>query len=322
MKKTYIIYILLTVLIFFCGTDGVAAATQSGCTESGGKIVCNFYKSDGWTFKKITGYKELCMSTTNSYTGSGQCVFHYKETVFDTCLVYDSKKKKYVAKEDCDPEVTKDKEAIYDPSNKKTISDGYVTKESDISSSSNSNKKSWSRMELTFSDRGQLGLAYDMIKSDCNNNPKQPIKYICNQGSKVTNDEKNDHVQDAVTPESEKDDKLEYEDEYDYNLIGDSWDYESCEEKLGPDLVERIQSIVDLIKIAVPIILIIYGIIDFGKAIFIGDENEMKKSQSKFIKRLIVAVGFFLVPTLVQLVLNIAHQVWPEIDPSLCGIKF
>lgn len=307
MKKTYIIYILLTVLIFFCGTDGVAAATQSGCTESGGKIVCNFYKSDGWTFKKITGYKELCMSTTNSYTGSGKCVFKYTETIMDTST--------YKFKE-------VSKEAIYDPSIKKTISDGYVTKENDISSGNNLNKKSWSRMEITFSDRGQLGLAYDMIKSDCDNNPKQPIKYICNQGSKVTNDEKNDHVQDAVTPESEKDDKLEYEDEYEYNLIGGSWDDESCEEKLGPDLVERIQSIVDLIKIAVPIILIIYGIIDFGKAIFIGDENEMKKSQSKFIKRLIVAVGFFLVPTLVQLVLNIAHQVWPEIDPSLCGIKF
>lgn len=109
---------------------------------------------------------------------------------------------------------------------------------------------------------------------------------------------------------------------YEVDIIGDEQEQETCEEKLGPDLVKRIQEIVDIIEILIPILLIVYGIIDFGKAIFVGDENEMKKSQSRFIKRLIVAVGFFLVPTVLQVILNIANQVWSNIDPSLCGIKF
>ena len=42
--------------------------------------------------------------------------------------------------------------------------------------------------------------------------------------------------------------------------------------------------------------------------------------QSKFIKRLIVAVIIFLVPSLLQLLLSIASNIWPEIDATMCGI--
>ena len=106
-----------------------------------------------------------------------------------------------------------------------------------------------------------------------------------------------------------------------------SWwgkDYEklSCEELIGDELKGYIQQIVNIIKIVVPILLIVFGTIDFGKAIFVNDEGEMKKSQTKFIKRLIIAVAFFLVPTLLTLILNIAHNIWPSIEASLCGITF
>ena len=93
-------------------------------------------------------------------------------------------------------------------------------------------------------------------------------------------------------------------------------------ELLGDELKGYIQQIVNIIKIVVPILLIVLGTIDFGKAIFVNDEGEMKKSQTKFIKRLIIAVAFFLVPTLLTLILNIAHNIWPSIEASLCGITF
>lgn len=96
----------------------------------------------------------------------------------------------------------------------------------------------------------------------------------------------------------------------------------SCEELLGDELIGYIQQIVNIIKIVVPILLIVFGTIDFGKAIFVNDDGEMKKSQTKFIKRLIIAVAFFLVPTLLTLILNIAHNIWPSIEASLCGITF
>lgn len=98
--------------------------------------------------------------------------------------------------------------------------------------------------------------------------------------------------------------------------------YNRCEDILGEDLVEKLQEIVNIIRIMVPILLIVFGTIDFGKAIFAGDENEMKKAQSRFIKRLIIAIGFFIIPSILQLLLNIAAKVWNIQDPSFCGIKF
>ena len=108
-------------------------------------------------------------------------------------------------------------------------------------------------------------------------------------------------------------------------LVGDDIETKSCKEILGDELIEKIQEIVNMVRIMIPILLIVFGIIDFGKAIFVSDENEMKKSQSKFIRRLIVAVGFFMVPSILALVLNIANQVWnviPNAENAFCGIKF
>ena len=105
-------------------------------------------------------------------------------------------------------------------------------------------------------------------------------------------------------------------------IDGDEEDYKSCKEILGEKLVKKLQEIVNIIRIMVPILLIVFGIMDFGKAIFASDENEMKKAQSKFIKRLIIAISFFIIPSILQIILNIAANVWNIQDPSFCGIKF
>lgn len=62
--------------------------------------------------------------------------------------------------------------------------------------------------------------------------------------------------------------------------------------------------VVNLIKIAVPIILIIMGMIDLSKAVMGNDEKQMKESQSKLIKRVIYAVLVFLVVSVVQLLFS------------------
>ena len=59
-----------------------------------------------------------------------------------------------------------------------------------------------------------------------------------------------------------------------------------------------------VVKIAVPIILIIMGMIDFIHAIMLNDENNMKKQQKKFINRLLAAIIIFLVMAIVQFVFN------------------
>lgn len=65
-----------------------------------------------------------------------------------------------------------------------------------------------------------------------------------------------------------------------------------------------IHNIIDLIKIATPIILIILGMLDFGKAVAASDEKQMKDASSKFIRRAIAAVVIFFVIAIVQFVFN------------------
>ena len=85
----------------------------------------------------------------------------------------------------------------------------------------------------------------------------------------------------------------------------------------------RIRDIILLLKDYIflgIVLLIVLGILDFTKAIFSSSEDEMKKAQSKFMKRVLAAVLVFLIPTLVNLLLKIANGIWSNIDPNSCNI--
>ena len=92
-----------------------------------------------------------------------------------------------------------------------------------------------------------------------------------------------------------------------------------CKGLLGQDLIDKINDYLDIIKIAVPIIVIGFGTFDFTKAIF-GGEEDMKKAQQAFLKRIAIALIIFITPTIVNLLLKVANTVWPIISPSSCGI--
>lgn len=62
---------------------------------------------------------------------------------------------------------------------------------------------------------------------------------------------------------------------------------------------------VTIIKIGIPLILIFLGMLDLGKAVMAQKEDEIKKSQQLFVKRLISAVLVFLVVFIVQLVIGL-----------------
>lgn len=63
-----------------------------------------------------------------------------------------------------------------------------------------------------------------------------------------------------------------------------------------------ISTVVNIIKIAVPIMLIVFGILDMAKAVIANKEDEMKNAQKLLIKRVIYAVIVFFVVALVQFV--------------------
>ena len=65
-----------------------------------------------------------------------------------------------------------------------------------------------------------------------------------------------------------------------------------------------VATIILIIKIAVPILLIIFGMIDLGKAVVAQKEDEIKKGQQTFLKRAIAAVIVFFVIQIVQIIIR------------------
>lgn len=81
-----------------------------------------------------------------------------------------------------------------------------------------------------------------------------------------------------------------------------------CDTQFSP-IWNVVGFIVKAIWIGVPILLIIYGMIDLGKAVIASKEDEVKKATKMFGKRFLYAVCVFLVVWLVGFVLNIVSDV-------------
>lgn len=69
-----------------------------------------------------------------------------------------------------------------------------------------------------------------------------------------------------------------------------------------PDLTS---TIVTIIKVGVPIILVILGMMDLFKAMTAQKEDEIKKAQGLLIKRIVAGVLVYLVFIIVELVFNL-----------------
>lgn len=90
-----------------------------------------------------------------------------------------------------------------------------------------------------------------------------------------------------------------------YLLFSTSHDYTCAGFTFNGMLPQTVSTIITLIKIAVPILLIIFGMLDLGKAVMAQKEDEIKKGQQTFIKRLIAAAIVFFIFVVVQLVVGI-----------------
>ena len=63
-------------------------------------------------------------------------------------------------------------------------------------------------------------------------------------------------------------------------------------------------TVINIMQIAVPIILILLGSIDFVKAVSSQKEDDIKKAQGMFIKRLILGALVFFIVVIVKLLLS------------------
>ncbi len=108
------------------------------------------------------------------------------------------------------------------------------------------------------------------------------------------------------------------------NMVPDTSDRLSeCESVLGDindesSVAWLLQKLLNYIKILGPTIALALGSIDFVKAIISSDDEQMKKTEVKFIKRVVAALVLFFIPLLVSVLLGMFGI---TTDNATCGLK-
>ena len=77
----------------------------------------------------------------------------------------------------------------------------------------------------------------------------------------------------------------------------------SCANDVLP-LFAAAKFVVRVIQIAVPFALVIWGSLDWFKALIAGDEKEMKQKRKPFVARVVAAIVILVLPWLVELIAN------------------
>lgn len=94
-----------------------------------------------------------------------------------------------------------------------------------------------------------------------------------------------------------------------------------CEDIFTDDIKAMLDEVLQIVRIAVPILIIVLGMVDFAKAVIASKEDAMKKAQITFIKRLIIGVAVFFVPVLIDIVMELANIVWEGMGYTQCNFK-
>ena len=80
--------------------------------------------------------------------------------------------------------------------------------------------------------------------------------------------------------------------------LGAGIDITSVCDKMS-SVVQIVGYILLIIKIAMPLVIIFYGILDFGKAVIAEKEDDIKKYAKRLIFRIIAGIAIFLIPNII-----------------------
>ncbi len=83
------------------------------------------------------------------------------------------------------------------------------------------------------------------------------------------------------------------------------------------DIWRFIGKIIAIFKIVVPVILIVIGVIALGKALVSNDDKEIKTAFNSLLKKVIIGVVIFFIPTLVSAIIGLVDSDMKN-DSSVC----
>ena len=99
--------------------------------------------------------------------------------------------------------------------------------------------------------------------------------------------------------------------------------YLNCAENIfiPYQFVSLIRALIQIIKVGVPIILIVVGMLDFGKVVLGKPDEQMKKSWKNFSSRIVCAMFLFLVISVVEMGLPMVEAEDSVLNCFSCAVK-
>ncbi len=74
------------------------------------------------------------------------------------------------------------------------------------------------------------------------------------------------------------------------------------------EVMNFLHTVLVIFRIIVPVLLIIFGMVDLGKAVVSSDEKAISKSTGALIKKLIAALFIFFLPTIISAIVNLTDE--------------
>ena len=84
------------------------------------------------------------------------------------------------------------------------------------------------------------------------------------------------------------------------------------------DVWSVVGKILGVFKIVIPLLIIIFGMIDLGKAVVASKDDEVKKAAKQLGMRILAGVVIFFIPTIVGFAFSLADVFDQEGDYSVC----
>ena len=91
------------------------------------------------------------------------------------------------------------------------------------------------------------------------------------------------------------------------NLAASTIDISGFCDEMGA-IVQLIGYILLVFKVAIPVLIIAFGVFDFGKAVVAEKEDEIKKQTKRLIFRVIAGIVIFLIPNIILFIFGLIAE--------------
>lgn len=82
------------------------------------------------------------------------------------------------------------------------------------------------------------------------------------------------------------------------------------------DVIQIIGYVLLVFKIAIPLLIIAFGVFDFGKAVVAEKEDEIKKQTKRLLFRVVAGIAIFLIPNIVLFLFGLINDYSSDRDAA------